>query len=60
MIVAPLDRLGDGELATEAFKTASEPKQLVLVPGGHFDAYVSEFELTSDAARDWFVEHLLD
>lgn len=59
MIVAPLDRLADGQLATEAFKTASEPKKLVLVPGGHFDAYVPQFELTSGAARDWFVEHLL-
>lgn len=59
MIVAPHDRLADGQLATEAFKTASEPKKLVIVPGGHFDAYVPEFELTSSAARDWFVEHLL-
>lgn len=33
---------------------------LVLVPGGHFDAYVGRgFEISSAAARDWFVEHLL-
>jgi hypothetical protein len=30
------------------------------VPGGHFDAYVGRgFEISSSAARDWFVEHLI-
>ena len=30
------------------------------MPGGHFDAYVGRgFEISSAAARDWFVEHLL-
>ena len=30
------------------------------MPGGHFDAYVGRgFEISSGAARDWFVEHLL-
>ena len=27
--------------------------------GGHFDAYIADFERSSGAARDWFVEHLL-
>jgi len=59
MVVAPNDRLVAGELACEMFETASHPKKLVLVPGGHFDAYVGEgFEISSAAARDWFVEHL--
>src|SRR4051794_20803907 len=41
-------------------KTAAHPKKLVLVPGGHFDAYVGRgFEISSGAARDWFVEHLV-
>ena len=49
-----------GELACEAYETAAHPKKLVLVPGGHFDAYVGRgFEISSGAARDWFVEHLL-
>jgi hypothetical protein len=26
--------------------------------GGHFDAYVKDFETASGAARDWFLEHL--
>jgi len=59
MVVAPNDRLVAGELACEAFETAAHPKKLVLVPGGHFDAYVGRgFEISSAAARDWFVEHL--
>jgi uncharacterized protein len=58
--VAPNDRLVAGELAAAAFETAGHPKKLVLVPGGHFDAYVGRgFELSSGAARDWFVEHLV-
>jgi uncharacterized protein len=60
MVVAPNDRLVAGELACEAYKTAAHPKKLVLVPGGHFDAYVGRgFEISSGAARDWFVEHLI-
>ena len=30
----------------------------VLLPGGHFDAYVKDFEMASGAARDWFLQHL--
>lgn len=60
MVVAPNDRLVAGEMACEAYETAVHPKKLVLVPGGHFDAYQGEgFEISSSAARDWFVEHLL-
>jgi uncharacterized protein len=59
MVVSPHDRLVAGELATAAYETAAHPKKLVLVPGGHFDAYTGPgFEITSGAARDWFVEHL--
>jgi fermentation-respiration switch protein FrsA (DUF1100 family) len=60
MVVAPNDRLVAGELAAAMFETAAQPKKLVLVPGGHFDAYVGRgFEISSGAARDWFVEHLI-
>ncbi len=60
MVVAPLDRLAPGEWACAAYETAAHPKKLVLVPGGHFDAYTGEgFAISSGAARDWFVEHLL-
>jgi len=29
------------------------------MPGGHFDAYVDGFDLSSGAAVDWFAQHLL-
>jgi hypothetical protein len=38
---------------------AREPKRLVLMPGGHFDAYVDGFDISSAAASDWFSQHLL-
>lgn len=60
MVVAPKDRLVAGEWACAAYETAAHPKKLVLVPGGHFDAYTGHgFEISSTAARDWFAEHLL-
>jgi uncharacterized protein len=51
----------DGGLALRAYETAVSPKRLVVVDGGHFDAYTGAgFEVSSGAARDWFVEHLVD
>jgi fermentation-respiration switch protein FrsA (DUF1100 family) len=61
MVVAPGDRLVDGGLALRAYEAAAHPKRLVMVDGGHFDAYTGTgFEVSSGAARDWFVEHLVD
>ncbi|MEU8825164.1 alpha/beta hydrolase [Streptomyces sp. NPDC048636] len=60
MIVAPKDETTPGVFATDAYETASRPKKLELIPGGHFDAYDGEgFALSSTAARDWFTTHLL-
>ena len=60
MVVAPHDRLVAGEWACAAYERAVHPKKLVLIPGGHFDVYDGQpFELSSQAARDWFAEHLL-
>ena len=60
IVVASNDRLVATELALGAFETATQPKKLVIAPGGHFDAYVGPgFEVSSGAARDWFVEHLI-
>jgi hypothetical protein len=58
---APGDRLVDGGLSLRAYERAVHPKKLVTVEGGHFDAYTGAgFEISSGAARDWFVEHLID
>ncbi len=58
MIVAAQDHLTVADEAFAAYHRALEPKKLVILPGGHFDAYVKEFDLASAAARDWFVAHL--
>lgn len=59
MIVAAGDHLAVADEAFAAYSRALEPKKLVVLPGGHFDAYVGAgFEQASGAARDWFVQHL--
>jgi len=51
-----LDGSGPGR---QAYERALEPKRLVMLPGGHFDAYVRDFAASSAAACQWFREHLL-
>lgn len=58
VVVARGDVLCVSDLAIDAFENAREPKKLVILPGGHFDAYVAGFEGASSAATEWFVEHL--
>ena len=59
LIPAREDHLTPAHLAIDAYEKALEPKKLVILPGGHFDAYVSGFEAASGAASDWFAQHLL-
>jgi dienelactone hydrolase len=59
MLIAAGDHLAIAEEAFIAFNRALEPKRILVLKGGHFDAYVDDFERASTAARDWFVEHLL-
>ena len=58
MIVAIKDHLAVSDLAIAAYELAREPKRLVLLPGGHFDAYVEEFDLSVEPACAWFRSHL--
>ncbi len=58
MIVALNDVITVTGLALAAYERALEPKKLTLVAGGHFDPYLSGFEQSSAAARDWFGQHL--
>ena len=59
MVVAAEDHLTPVDLATAGFERAHQPKELVVLPGGHFDAYVGEAFSTSSAAQTrWFLEHL--
>jgi uncharacterized protein len=58
LVVAEGDHLTLSELAIAAFDTAHQPKELIILPGGHFDAYTKDFEASSGPARDWFSRHL--
>jgi hypothetical protein len=58
MLVAETDHLTPADLAIDAYEQARQPKRLVILPGGHFDAYIAGFEQASGPARDWFVRHL--
>jgi fermentation-respiration switch protein FrsA (DUF1100 family) len=58
LLVAEGDHLVPSEIAIAAFDTAHQPKELIIMPGGHFDAYIAGFEAGSGAARDWFTRHL--
>jgi uncharacterized protein len=57
LVVAAGDHLTVADEALAAYNRALEPKRLVLLPGGHFDAYVRDFDTAGGAARDWFVHH---
>ena len=58
MIVARQDTVTLTDLALEAYERAHEPKKLVMIPGGHFDPYLSGFDASCGAALKWFQEHL--
>jgi uncharacterized protein len=58
MVVALGDHLTVADEALAAYERARQPKRLVMLKGGHFDAYVADFDAASGAARDWFLEHL--
>lgn len=60
VIIAENDHLAVADEAFAAYNRALEPKKLVVLPGGHFDAYIGAgFDMASQAACDWFVQHLL-
>ncbi len=58
MVVALGDVLTVAGLALAAYERALEPKKLVTLKGGHFDAYVEDFENASQPATEWFLKHL--
>jgi hypothetical protein len=58
MMVAENDILTPTDLAIAGFGQARDPKKLVILPGGHFDAYVNGFSLSSGNAIDWYKQWL--
>ncbi|MFO1072076.1 MAG: hypothetical protein U1E17_05195 [Geminicoccaceae bacterium] len=58
IVVALGDVLTVADLALAAYEQALQPKRLVTLRGGHFDAYVDDFAGASRPAVTWFREHL--
>ena len=58
MIVGLTDHLTAADQALSAYERALEPKRLLTLKGGHFDAYTQDFDAASGAACQWFSEHL--
>ncbi len=59
LVVARDDHLTPADLALAAYERALEPKKLLVLPGGHFDAYVgSAFQQSAPEQSAWFRQHL--
>lgn len=60
MCVAENDVLAPTEIAIRAYATANEPKKLLIMPRGHFDAYLDGFDVAAGSAVRWFTQHLME
>jgi fermentation-respiration switch protein FrsA (DUF1100 family) len=58
MIVAEEDTVTPTDLALAAFQAALPPKELLLLPGGHFDPYGRLFPRAAEAAAAFLARHL--
>ena len=56
------DEESDADVARDVFATASEPKQLLTVEGGHFEVLypnTAEFELSASTEQSFLQQHLV-
>ncbi len=59
MIVAEHDSLIPSDLIVDAYKRASEPKEIIMLPCGHFDLYTEPLvSKAAGTAVDWFTQYL--
>ncbi len=58
LVVAMADTITLTGLALSAYERALQPKKLVTLRGGHFDAYLSQFAVARDAVVAWFQQYL--
>ena len=60
MIAAMEDGITPPDLIIEAYEEwANEPKEILQLPGGHFDVYDGcTFKQASEGALNWFLQHL--
>jgi hypothetical protein len=59
MILADRDTITPTDEALRAFARVSGPKELVMLPGGHYDLYGDQLAPAAQAAAMWFAQHLL-
>ena len=57
LVVALQDHLTVADEA-RGLRRALHPKQIVTLKGGHFDAYVADFDAASGAVAAWFKQRL--
>jgi dipeptidyl aminopeptidase/acylaminoacyl peptidase len=58
MLVAENDVVAVTDKALEAFNSAREIKRLHIFAGGHFSAYIDQFNALSEEAVQWFEKQL--
>ena len=60
LMVAAADHTMPSVLGFEFYNSALEPKKLIVLPGGHYDAYMPEgsLRLVIESATEWFNSHL--
>ena len=47
------------DIASKNLERSLESERLIVLPGGHYEAYTGEaFKANSAAQRDWFIQHL--
>ncbi len=60
IVVALGDHLTVADQALAGYEKALHPKRLITLKGGHFDAYIKDFDAASNASVEWFKQHLVD
>ena len=58
MIVAERDTLTPTDVALDHYAMVPGPKDLLVITGNHYGAYMEHFKQTSEAAGRWFAERL--
>ncbi|MBV9415791.1 MAG: hypothetical protein JO363_12490 [Solirubrobacterales bacterium] len=60
MCVAEDDVLTPTDIAIAGYATANKPKKLIIMPSGHFNAYIDGFDLAAATAAQLFSEQLIN
>lgn len=60
IVIGRYDHLTPADLTLKAYEQALEPKKLLILDCGHFDAYINEpFAISAPQQCDWFSRHLI-